>query len=382
MTRLNRFGVFLLTTCMACPATAGQADQQRDSRQQNATGPATTTQAKETGGQEAPASNPARSGRNTTQVSPPPQPPPHDYLQDIAAAATGVRLALNDLARENKKQADESQSTQQILGYILATHIALAVMALLALALAGFSLWRTTRRTPGGSRQAPEATDQGDRGPAAQPEAIAGLLPQLREMARAQASTVADSDWEGLAARKQNLVDFSHALEGLASRMTPADRESFLPLLESEVRQPLARLRDLLALREIDQHPDNSALLLKGALLGDELLRPSAIQALLRRTQPDHLLRSFLPEVDRRLSEKRPDLAKEVLESLSPVCPPHLRLLDARAGEALDLTRHQIASTEVSEGTTRNKILRYQGHGIFNEKSGNVELKTKVVVAG
>lgn len=208
---------------------------------------------------------------------------------------------------------------------------------------------------------------------------LRGSLEQHVEEATAQ---LPEADWKQLEERAEYLRDFRNTVEELQVNMTSDERTSFAVLVEREIVRPCRRLRDLLTLRDIKAHPEDSALLLKGALLSDELLDASALQAQLRRTRPGQMIRYFLPELDKRLTRRDSKLAREVYDALVPLCSGEVQLLTARPGEAFDTSQQHIVEQDTTGAQARNRIVRYTAHGLRDSQTGEVDLKTKVIIAG
>lgn len=208
---------------------------------------------------------------------------------------------------------------------------------------------------------------------------LRGSLQQRVQEATAQ---LPEADWEQLRERAEYLRTFRNTVEELQANMAPDGRASFAVLVKREMDRPLQRLRDLLTLREIQDHPEDPALLIKGALLSDELLDAAALQALLRRTRPGQMIRYFLPELDKRLTERDSRLAQQVYDALVPLCSGEVQLLTARPGDPFDTSQQYIVDQDTTSAQPRNRIVRYIAHGLLDRQTGTVDIKTKVIIAG
>ena len=206
------------------------------------------------------------------------------------------------------------------------------------------------------------------------------LVQRVQELTGA-ASTLSPARWNQLQGRKEELDRWLDILNDLARDMQPEYRKVFVEQVEREVARPLRNLRDLLALRQVSENTDDPVLLLKGALLGDEMLNVASLDALLRRTRPGSMFRYFLPELNERLSYLGQKGMDAVYKALSPLSG-EVELVIARPGEALDVKRHHIVKQDASGEQPNGKIVRCVALGLRDVESGVIEPKARVIIAG
>ena len=187
--------------------------------------------------------------------------------------------------------------------------------------------------------------------------------------------------WDEIQVRKQELHRWEAALNELRKQMQPEDQQGFGLLVDREVMRPFQRLRDMVLLRQITGEPDNPVLLLKGALLGEELMDEAAIEGLLRRTRPGQMVRYFLSELNRRLAHRAQNGMEDVYQALSPLCGSEVEIIIARPGDAFDVKRHHIAGQDTTGAQPRDRIVRCVALGLRDVTAGIVEPKARVIIS-
>ena len=208
------------------------------------------------------------------------------------------------------------------------------------------------------------------------------LKERLKESVGRFSEDLDEKNWRELEERVAYLRRFLSALEEIKSAMSQDDRTSFAVYVDREVKKPLKQIRDLLTLREIQNASDDPVLLLKGALIGEEIFNASSIASLLRRTRPAQMIRYFLPEIDTRVTQNGQEGAERVFELMMDLGGDEVEIIGARAGDAFDTRRYQIISQDTSGTQPRDRIVRCLAHGLKNAQTDEIELKAKVVISG
>ena len=208
------------------------------------------------------------------------------------------------------------------------------------------------------------------------------LKEQLKEsVGRFSEDLVDEENWRELKERVAYLRRFRSALEEIKSTMSQDDRASFAVYVDREVEKPLKQIQDLLTLREMQNASDDPVLLLKGALIGEEVFNASSIASLLRRTRPAQMIRYFLPEIDSRVTQKGQEDAQRVFAEMQNLGGDEVEIIGARPGDTFDMRRYQIVSQDTSGTQSRDRIVRCLAHGLKNSQTDEIELKAKVVIA-
>ena len=193
---------------------------------------------------------------------------------------------------------------------------------------------------------------------------------------------VDEENWRELEARRVYLKRFLSALEEIKSAMSPEDRESFAVYVDREVEKPFKQIRDMLTLREVQNASDDPVLLLKGALIGEEIFDASSIASLSRRTRPAQMIRYFLPEIDSRVTENGRMDSQHVFDLMMDLGGDEVEIIGARPGDTFDMRRYQIVSQDTGGTQPRDRIVRCLAHGLKNSQTDEIELKAKVVISG
>ena len=136
-----------------------------------------------------------------------------------------------------------------------------------------------------------------------------------------------------------------------------------------------------MTLREIQNNSGDPVLLLKGALIGEEIFNASSIASLLRRTRPAQMIRYFLPEIDSRVTENGRMDAQRVFGLMVDLGGDEVEIIGARPGDAFDTRRYQLVRQDTSGTQSRDRIVRCLAHGLKNSQTDEIELKAKVVIA-
>lgn len=211
---------------------------------------------------------------------------------------------------------------------------------------------------------------------------IRSLRENLVQIIQKAAEKLPQADWSMLKERGQYLSEFQRAINSLIMNMEPGDKESFRVLLEREINRPLRQIKDLFTLRKIQNQSDDPSLLLKGALMSEELLDKEGVRALIHRTRPGQMIRYFIPELDKRLTERDIKLAEKVYKTMQPLCEEEIQLLAPQPGDLGDSYKQHIVDQETTSNQPRNHIIRYVAHGLLDRETGAVDLKPKVIIAG
>ena len=208
------------------------------------------------------------------------------------------------------------------------------------------------------------------------------LKERLKESVGRFSEDLDEKNWHDLEERVAYLRRFLSALEEFKSAMSQDDRTSFAVYVDREVEKPLKQIRDLLTLREMQNDSDDPVLLLKGALIGEEIFNASSIASLLRRTRPVQMIRYFLPEIDSRVTQKGQEDAQRVFDLMMDLSGNEVEIIGARSGDTFDMRRYQIISQDTSGTQPRDRIVRCLAHGLKNSQTDEIELKAKVVISG
>ncbi len=211
---------------------------------------------------------------------------------------------------------------------------------------------------------------------------LKSLKEGLQERVKSFSGNAIEEHGRELNARVTYLRRFLAALEEMASAMSPEDRASFATYVDREAKKPLKQIQDLLTLREMQDDSTDPVLLLKGALLGEEMFNVPSIASILRRTRPGQMIRYFLPEIDSRVTQKGQQDAQRVFEKMMDLGGDEVEIIGARPGDPYDMGRYQIVSQDTSGTQPRDRIVRCLAHGLKNAQTGEIELKAKVVIAG
>lgn len=193
---------------------------------------------------------------------------------------------------------------------------------------------------------------------------------------------IAEEHRRELKKRVAYLRRFLAALAEIESAMSSEDRVSFAVYVDREIEKPLKQMRDLLTLCEMQNASTDPVLLLKGALLGEEVFSASSIASLLRRTRPGQMIRYFLPEIDSRVTKNGQENAQRVFDGMTELGGDEVELIGARLGDPFDTGRYQIVGQDTSTPQHRDQIVRCVAHGLKNAQSGEIERKAKVIIAG
>lgn len=208
------------------------------------------------------------------------------------------------------------------------------------------------------------------------------LKEQLKEsVSKLSEDLVDEENWHELKERVAYLGRFRSALEEITSAMSSEDRDSFAVYVDREVERPLKQIRDMLTLRKMQNASDDPVLLLKGALIGEEIFDAASIASLLRRTRPAQMIRYFLPEIDSRVTENGRMDAQRVFDLMMDLGGDEVEIIGARPGDTFDTRRYQIVSQDTSGTQSRDRIVRCLAHGLKNSQTDEIELKAKVVIA-
>ncbi len=191
---------------------------------------------------------------------------------------------------------------------------------------------------------------------------------------------ISDNRWQQIEEREKSLQGFRTAFDDLMLEMDSDDTLDFKMLVENRLKGAQEQLSSLLTFRAAKTQAEDPISLLKGALVGAELLDETRLDSLLRRTEARDLILLFLPEVDQRLTKKGSEGGQKVYDKLSPLCGRNLHLLVARQGEDFNNERQTNIGHEQKMGVQRGQIVRYEAHGIMGGNN-EVLLKTKVVLA-
>ncbi len=208
------------------------------------------------------------------------------------------------------------------------------------------------------------------------------LKERLKESVGRFSENLDEENWHELEARIAYLRRFRSALEEIKSAISQDDRASFAVYVDREVEKPLRQIRDLLTLREMQNDSDDPVLLLKGALIGEEVFNASSIASLLRRTRPAQMIRYFLPEIDSRVTQNGQEDAQRVFDLMMDLSGDEVEIIGARPGDAFDMRRYQIISQDTSGTQPRDRIVRCLAHGLKNSQTDEIEFKAKVVISG
>ena len=208
------------------------------------------------------------------------------------------------------------------------------------------------------------------------------LKERLKESVGRFSEDLDEENWRKLEARIAYLRRFRSALEEIKSAMSQDDRASFAVYVDREVEKPLKQIRDLLTLREMQNDSDDPVLLLKGALIGEEVFNASSIASLLRRTRPAQMIRYFLPEIDSRVTQNGQEHAQRVFDLMVDLGGDEVEIIGARLGDTFDMRQYQIISQDTSGAQPRDRIVRCLAHGLKNSQTDEIELKAKVVISG
>ena len=208
------------------------------------------------------------------------------------------------------------------------------------------------------------------------------LKERLKESVGSFSEDLDEENWRELKERVAYLRRFRSALGEIKSAMSQDDRASFAVYVDREVEKPLKQIRDLLTLREMQNDSDDPVLLLKGALIGEEIFNASSIASLLRRTRPAQMIRYFLPEIDTRVTQKGQEDAQRVFDLMVDLSGDEVEIIGARSGDTFDMRRYQIISQDTSGTQPRDRIVRCLAHGLKNSQTDEIELKAKVVISG
>ncbi len=208
------------------------------------------------------------------------------------------------------------------------------------------------------------------------------LKEKLKESVGSFSEDLDEKNWRELEERVVYLRRFRSALEEITTEMSQDDRAAFAVYVDREVEKPLKQIRDLLTLREMQNDSDDPVLLLKGALIGEEVFNESSIASLLRRTRPAQMIRYFLPEIDTRVTQKGQEDAQRVFNLIVDLSGDEVEIIGARPGDTFDMRRYQIISQDTSGTQPRDRIVRCLAHGLKNSQTDEIELKAKVVISG
>ena len=207
----------------------------------------------------------------------------------------------------------------------------------------------------------------------------AGLAERVRGVSE---RAITEEHRRELKQRVAYLRRFLAALAEIESAMSSEDRISFDGYVDREIEKPLKQMRDLLTLCEMQNASTDPVLLLKGALLGEEVFSASSIASLLRRTRPGQMIRYFLPEIDKRVTEHGQENAQRVFDGMAGLGGDEVELIGACPGDEYDTSRYQIVGQDTSGAQSRDRIVRCVAHGLKNAQSGKIERKAKVIIAG
>ena len=191
--------------------------------------------------------------------------------------------------------------------------------------------------------------------------------------------SIGEDDWRELQERRAYLSKFQSVLEKIQGEMSEEDCASFAVYVEREVEKPAKQIQDLLTLRDMQNVPDDPVLLLKGALLGGEILDAASIAGMLRRTRPGQMVRYFLSEIDSRVTKRD---EQRVFDGLMDLGGDEVEIIGAYPGDQYDMSRYQIVGQDTSGAYPRDHIVRCVAHGLKNSQTGEIELKAKVIIAG
>ncbi|MCY3666198.1 MAG: hypothetical protein OXH81_11105 [Gemmatimonadetes bacterium] len=191
--------------------------------------------------------------------------------------------------------------------------------------------------------------------------------------------SIGEDDWRELQERRAYLSKFQSVLEKIQGDMSEEDRASFAAYVEREVEKPRKQIQDLLTLRDMQNAPNDPVLLLKGALLGGEILDAASIAGMLRRTRPGQMVRYFLSEIDSRVTKRD---GQRVFDGLMDLGGDEVEIIGAYPGDQYDMSRYQIVGQDTSGAYPRDHIVRCVAHGLKNSQTGEIELKAKVIIAG
>lgn len=206
-----------------------------------------------------------------------------------------------------------------------------------------------------------------------------GLKERVRSVS---GDAIEEDDRRELKERVAYLRRFLAALEEIGRAMSPEDRVSFEGYVDREIKKPLKQMRELLTLCEMQNASTDPVLLLKGALLGEEVFSASSLASLLRRTRPGQMIRYFLPEIDSRVTKNGEKDAQRVFDGMAGLGGDEVEMIGARPGDSFDTSRYQIVGQDTSTSQRRDQIVRCVAHGIKNAQSGEIERKAKVIIAG
>ena len=208
------------------------------------------------------------------------------------------------------------------------------------------------------------------------------LKERLKESVGRFSEDLVEENWRELEACIAYLRRFRSALEEIQSTMSQDDRASFAVYVDREVEKPVKQIRDLLTLREMQNDSDDPVLLLKGALIGEEVFNASSIASLLRRTRPAQMIRYFLPEIDSRVTQNGQEHAQRVFDLMVDLGGDEVEIIGARPGDTFDMRQYQIISQDTSGAQPRDRIVKCLAHGLKNSQTDEIELKAKVVISG
>ena len=208
------------------------------------------------------------------------------------------------------------------------------------------------------------------------------LKERLKESVGSFSEDLDEENWRELKDRVTYLRQFRSALEEIKSAMSQDERISFAVYVDREVEKPLKQIQDLLTLREMRNDSDDPVLLLKGALIGEEVFNASSIESLLRRTRPAQMIRYFLPEIDSRVTQNGQEDAQRVFDLMMDLGGDEVEIIGARPGDTFDMRRYQIVSQDTSGTQPRDRIVRCLAHGLRNSQIDEIDLKAKVIISG
>lgn len=213
-------------------------------------------------------------------------------------------------------------------------------------------------------------------------EWLALLKERLKESVGRFSGDLDEENWRELKDQIAYLRRFQSALEEIKRAMSQDDGNSFAVYVDREVEKPLKQIQDLLTLREMQNDLDDPVLLLKGALIGEEVFNASSIESLLRRTRPAQMIRYFLPEIDSRVTQNGQEDAQRVFDLMMDLGGDEVEIIGARPGDTFDMRRYQIVSQDTSGTQPRDRIVRCLAHGLKNSQTDEIDLKAKVIIAG
>lgn len=208
------------------------------------------------------------------------------------------------------------------------------------------------------------------------------LKERLKESVGSFSEDLDEESWRELKERLAYLRRLRSALEEIRGAMSQDDRTSFAVYVNREVEKPVKQIQDLLTLREMQNNSDDPVLLLKGALIGEEVFNASSIASILRRTRPAQMIRYFLPEIDSRVTQNGQEDAQRVFDLMVDLGGDEVEVIGARPGDMFDMRRYQIISQDTSGTQPRDRIVRCLAHGLKSSQTDEIELKAKVVISG